>query len=237
MIRSLSAFCNFSILAGYIVLFAFFGCSNTSQITQDSSQSDLTETVNYEKMEELYWSRVQEQRMSFTDADVNFMNGMITHHAQAIIMARLAPENGANPEIQRLAARIINSQRDEIESMQTWLERRNQPVPQVHIDGLKLMVHTPGKSHQHDHSNMAGMLTDEELQALSSAKNDEFDRLFLQYMISHHQGAVQMVDKLVTTDGAAQDEDAFRLAADINADQMTEIERMQHMLDELTSKN
>ena len=220
-----------------VMLFFGFGCSTTSKMDPGSPSTDSTASVDYDEMEELYWERVQQQRMSFTEADIQFMNGMIAHHAQALIMSRLAPENGANPEIQRLAARIINSQRDEIESMQTWLERRNQPVPQVHIDGLNLMVLTPGGSHQHDHSKMAGMLTDEELQELSNAKNEAFDRLFLQYMISHHQGAVQMVDKLVSTDGAAQDEEAFRLAADINADQMTEIERMQKMLDDLRSNN
>lgn len=220
-----------------VTLFFVYGCSTTSNVNQDSPSFDSTASVDYDEMEELYWERVQQQRMSYTQADVNFMNGMIAHHAQALIMSRLAPENGANPEIQRLAARIINSQQDEIQSMQTWLERRNEPVPQVHIDGLKLMVHRPNGEHMHDHSNMAGMLTDEELQELSNAKNETFDRLFLQFMISHHKGAVQMVDKLVSTDGAAQDEEAFRLAADINADQMTEIERMQQMLDELTSEN
>jgi uncharacterized protein (DUF305 family) len=175
--------------------------------------------------------------MSFTQADVSFMTGMIGHHAQALIMSRLAPQNNASPRIQRLASRIINSQKDEIQSMQTWLERRNQPVPEVHIDGLSLMIHGIDDHGGHDHTTMPGMLSDAQLKELSEAEGTEFDRLFLRYMIDHHQGAVTMVDKLVTTDGAAQDEDAFRLAADINADQMTEIERMRLMLDEIEAED
>lgn len=228
----------FTILLSLALIITLSGCSASSALADadenpNPSPDTTKASVNYDELEELYWSRQESARMLFTEADVRFMTGMIGHHAQALIMSRLAPQNNASPRVQRLASRIINSQKDEIQSMQTWLERRDQPVPQVHIDGLNLMIHGPDGHMGHNHTNMPGMLSDEQLQQLSEAKGTEFDRLFLRYMIDHHQGAVTMVDTLVTTDGAAQDEDAFRLAADINADQMTEIERMRLMLEEI----
>lgn len=212
------------------------GCASTSAVSDQADDSAVADSSSYEDgLEELFWSRIESDRMSFTQADVRFMTGMISHHAQALIMSRLAPQNDASPRIQRLAARIINSQKDEIRSMQTWLSRRDQPVPEVHINGLSLMIHGVDGHGEHDHSSMPGMLSDAQLEQLSEATGTEFDRLFLRYMIDHHLGAVIMVDTLVSTDGAAQDEDSFRLAADINADQMTEIERMRLMLEEIES--
>lgn len=213
------------------------GCSASSSAVKEDQAPDSTKTAEHDDLEELYWSRIESARMSFTEADVRFMTGMIGHHAQALIMSRLAPQNDASPRVQRLASRIISSQKDEIKSMQTWLERRNQPVPEVHIDGLSLMIHGEDGQHGHNHANMPGMLSDAQLKQLSEATGTEFDSLFLRYMIDHHQGAVTMVDTLVSTDGAAQDEDAFRLSADINADQITEIERMKLMLEEIESEN
>lgn len=211
-----------------LVVLSFSACSNTEQVTTNSAPENLDE------LEALYWARVDSSRMSFTDADVNFMTGMIAHHAQALIMSRLAPENGASSQVQTLASRIINAQKDEIATMQQWLRDRNQPVPEVHIDGLNLMIHGLEGGHQHDHTNMAGMLSPQQLRELANAEGSEFDRLFLTYMIQHHQGAVTMVDKLIATDGAVQDEEAFRLSADIRVDQVTEIERMKLMLDNLS---
>ncbi|MEM6328381.1 MAG: DUF305 domain-containing protein, partial [Bacteroidota bacterium] len=86
----------------------------------------------------------------------------------------------------------------------------------------------------HDHSGMPGMLTDAQLREMDAARGVEFDRLFLAYMIQHHQGAVTMVDDLFAQDGAAQDDASFKLASDINVDQQTEIARMQRMLDAIT---
>jgi uncharacterized protein (DUF305 family) len=197
--------------------------------------------------------------MSFTEADVQFMTGMIGHHAQALIMSDLAPKNDAGPAVRRLAARIINAQKDEIATMQWWLRDRNQPVPTVEIDGLILTIsmempeeemkeemdmghnmdhneneeemdHSAMGHHGMDHSNMPGMLTQEQLNELGRLKGEEFDKKFLTYMIDHHQGAVIMSDTLFDTDGAALDEQAFRLASDIKVDQETEIERMELML-------
>lgn len=213
-----------------ISAFSFAACSTSSSVQKDSSGSP-----DFEELEELYWSRIQSSRMSFTQADADFMVGMIGHHAQALIMSDLAPKNGASQRIQTLASRIINAQKDEIESMQQWLRDRDFPVPEVHINGLNLMLHGLGHSNHHDHTNMPGMLSHEQLKQLSETRGHEFDKLFLRYMIEHHKGAVTMVDKLFSTDGAAQDEEAFRLAADIHADQVTEINRMELILSELES--
>ena len=190
----------------------------------DSARSDL---------EALYWARQDSARSAFTEADARFMDGMIGHHAQALIMAALAPTNGASPAVRTLAARITNSQRDEIATMQRWLRDRGQPVPEVHIDGLTLMIHGGRMDHMHGHAMMPGMLTDAQLHELAAAQGPDFDRLFLTYMIQHHSGARTMVDELFATDGAALDEAAFKLASDISADQRTEIARMQRMLDAL----
>lgn len=221
------------------ILFLVAGLSacKSSQHTTEQNDTEVSETSdNNEELEELFWARQDSARMNFTEADTKFMTGMIAHHAQALIMSRLAPENNASPQIQTLAARIINAQKDEIRSMQKWLRDRDQPVPEVHIEGLNLMIHGLGDDHMKmDHTNMAGMLSPAQLKELSEAKGKEFDRLFLKYMIDHHKGAVTMVDKLFSTDGAAQDEGAFRLATDIQVDQKTEIARMQLMLDEMTT--
>jgi len=157
------------------------------------------------------------------------MTGMIAHHAQALIMADLAPTHDAGPAVRVLTARIINSQRDEIALMQRWLRQRGQPVPEVMIDGLTLMLHGVPEHHAH----MPGMLTPAQMQELDRARGAEFDRLFLTGMIQHHRGAVTMVENLFATDGAAQDTDAFTLASNIQVDQRTEIARMELMLEAL----
>ena len=209
----------------FAVVLASFGSTVTAQTTTSPDAS-------MDELEDLFWQRKAAQRAAFTEADVTFMAGMIGHHAQALIMSRLAPERGANPDIQNLAARIINAQQDEIATMQAWLRDREQPVPEVHIDGLRLMIHGSGHGH-HDHATMPGMLSPAQLDELAAAQDAAFDRLFLTYMIQHHGGAITMVDDLFAKDGAGQDEAAFKLASDIHTDQVTEIERMQMMLDAL----
>lgn len=174
-------------------------------------------------------ARTDSARVRFTSADVEFMTGMIGHHAQAIVMSRLAPNNDASPAIRTLAARIINAQQDEIALMQTWLRDRGQPVPEVSAEGHAGMSHG-GMQHG---AHMPGMLTDAQMAELGKARGAEFDRLFLTYMIQHHQGAVTMVTALFSQDGAGQDESVFKLASDVNVDQTTEIARMQRMLFQL----
>jgi uncharacterized protein (DUF305 family) len=177
------------------------------------------------EIEAMFRARVDSARMRFTDADVRFMTGMIHHHAQAIDISRLAPTHTDNPTLHTLAARITNAQRDEIATMQRWLRDRNQTVPELHVSDMGVMVHGA------DHSmHMPGMLTPEQLRDLGAARGAEFDRLFLTLMIQHHNGAVTMVRDLFEIDGAGQDEDVFRFAADVHVDQVTEVERMKLML-------
>ncbi len=162
---------------------------------------------------------------AYTAADIQFMGGMIAHHAQAIVMARWAPSHGASASVQTLAARIINAQQDEIAAMRKWLIDRHQPVPQAGAHGMMMKMN--GVEHE---MPMPGMLTESQLKELDQARGKEFDRLFLTFMIQHHRGAVTMVQDLFNTYGAAQDIAVYKLASDVNADQTTEIERMQRML-------
>ena len=176
-----------------------------------------------------YHARPDSALTGYHAADVHFMTGMIGHHAQALVMAGFAPDNGASPSIQVLCARIINAQQDEIHVMQAWLRDRDLEVPEIHIEGDRLMVHGP------EHAmHMPGMLTQEELSELGRAQGPDFDRLFLAYMIKHHNGAVHMVNELFATDGAALGDFVFKLASDIQADQGSEIARMELMLEALT---
>ncbi|UCC26515.1 MAG: DUF305 domain-containing protein [Gemmatimonadales bacterium] len=179
------------------------------------------------ELERLYRARQAEALARVHEADVDFVTGMISHHAQALVMSALAPDAGASGSIRTLAARIINAQRDEIANMQRWLRERDLPVPVVSGDGTMAMDHG---SH---HAMMPGMLTPAQLDELASARGPAFDRLFLTFMIQHHQGAVSMVQDLFATDGAAQDDFIFKIASDIQVDQITEINRMQLMLDAL----
>jgi uncharacterized protein (DUF305 family) len=163
----------------------------------------------------------------YSDADVEFMTGMIPHHAQALIMAGLAASRGARADIALLCERILVGQADEIESMQTWLRDRDQPVPDGRSTRMRMRM-TPGGV-EHD-MLMPGMLTDEEMAALEQASGGEFDRLFLIGMIKHHQGAIAMVNDLFKKYGAAQDDAIFKFASDVFADQSMEIEVMEGML-------
>ncbi len=285
-------------------------CNTTKEavLTDNNSNSDPSTIADArqgnEDIESLFWARRDSTKLQFTQADVDFMQGMIGHHAQALIMSSLAEPNDASLSVRTLAARIINAQKDEIGIMQRWLSDRNQTVPQVKIEGLNLIL-TPGDepkldfseqavidglsmemdhsghdmdgsmneeemrehmdsmakrnsdmSHMadngmgdeemdhskmdhsamghdmmmHDHSDMPGMLSQTQLEELSEAKGLDFDRLFLRYMIQHHAGAITMVNDLISVDGAAQEVGIGKLAADINVDQKTEIERMRLML-------
>ncbi|MCH8123989.1 MAG: DUF305 domain-containing protein [Bacteroidetes bacterium] len=215
----------------FLVLLVTSACRSTESITTDSAIKPSADTTA--DLEALYWARKDSARTLFTDADVEFMTGMIGHHAQALIMAGLAPTHGANTQIQTLCARIINAQQDEIATMQQWLRSRGQPVPEVQITGTTLIVHGAGEHV----TRMPGMLTEKQIHELDDSQGADFDRLFLTYMIQHHRGATVMVDELFSKDGAGQDELAFKLASDINVDQITEIARMERMLRILTGKS
>jgi len=173
-------------------------------------------------------ARADSLRYPYTQADIEFMSGMIHHHAQALVMSKMAPTHGASPAIIRLTERIINAQNDDIVLMSNWLRDRNQPVPAPNPMGMP-MDHG-GMSHT---MLMPGMLTEEQMQQLDAARGEEFDRLFLTGMIQHHRGAVVMVRELFSAQGAGQDETMFKFAADVEVDQSTEIKRMVTMLLEM----
>jgi uncharacterized protein (DUF305 family) len=161
----------------------------------------------------------------YSDADVEFMSGMIPHHAQAVIMAGWAPSHGARQDVAVLCERIVVAQRDEIAMMRGWLADRGQEVPDATSTRHKMKMN--GETHE---MLMPGMLSDEEMAALDRARGPEFDRLFLLGMIKHHQGAIDMVDVLFKAYGAAQDETVYKFASDVYADQSIEIDRMHQML-------
>jgi uncharacterized protein (DUF305 family) len=164
-------------------------------------------------------------RPPYTRADVAFMQGMIGHHAQAIVMAGWAPTHGARDDVRILAERIKVAQTDEIAMMQRWLRDRHETVPDADAHHEHAGMNMPGMPPM-----MPGMLTAEQFAQLDAARGPEFDRLFLTFMIGHHQGAVTMVRQLLAVPAAGQDDDVFRFVADVNVDQTTEIDRMRSML-------
>jgi uncharacterized protein (DUF305 family) len=173
-------------------------------------------------------ARADSLRYPYTKADIDFMMGMIHHHAQAIQISRWAPTHQAGAEVIRLTERIINAQQDEITLMRQWLGDRHQSPPKVDSLGGIEMDHSQHGAHAM--SPMPGMLTAEQMAQLDAARGIEFDRLFLTFMIQHHRGAVQMVRELFSNQGAGQDETIFKFAADVEVDQSTEIKRMLQML-------
>jgi uncharacterized protein (DUF305 family) len=157
--------------------------------------------------------------------DVEFMRGMIVHHAQAVEMTALIASRTENKELRLLGARISQSQSDEMKFMQRWLEARGEPleVPNTHSHG----THSSAQ-----HKLMPGMLTPKQMEALIKTNGAEFDRLFLTGMIQHHNGALIMVNDLFDTAGAGQEAELFNFATDVDSGQRAEIRIMQTMLGE-----
>ena len=158
-------------------------------------------------------------------SDVQFMQGMIMHHAQAVEMTALIESHTENKDLRSLGARISRSQSDEIKFMKRWLATRGQPVSQT----------MPDMQHKHmSHGSMMlmpGMLTAEQMEALRKARGEAFDRLFLTGMIQHHGGALTMVKELFDTAGAGQDAELFNFATDVDSGQRAEIRIMERMLE------
>ena len=150
---------------------------------------------------------------NYAPADVLFMQQMIPHHRQALEMTALVTDRTDNRDIHLIAQRIEVSQNDEIAMMQQWLKSHGEDV-----------------EHHHGGHLMPGMLTPEEMSRLENARGGEFDRLFLEFMISHHEGALTMVGELFAAPGAAENSVIFRFASDVDADQRAEIRRMQSLL-------
>ena len=156
--------------------------------------------------------------IQFSDADVKFMQGMISHHAQAMEMTALVESRSNREPVKLLSQRISLSQEDEMAMMRDWLTERNQSVP------------APDDHHAHDAELMPGMATADDMARLEAATGPEFDRIFLELMIEHHNGAVEMVETLLEQPGSAQDSVLFAFTSDVTADQSSEVERMDAML-------
>ncbi len=198
-------------------------------------------------------ARSAQRGPGYTRADVEFMQGMIGHHAQAIVMAKWCPSHGASAQLRIFCDKVIRSQQDEIDFMQTWLRDRGETVPDPNDPHAMHMMHDMkmdstmkmDSSMKMDMSKMdmgghdmlmPGMLTAAQLAQLDSARGSDFDRLFLTDMIRHHEGALTMVAKLFDTPGAGQTPEIFGYATGVDADQRAEIERMQRMLTTITGR-
>jgi len=156
-------------------------------------------------------------------ADIQFMQGMIMHHAQAVEMTALIESHTKNKELHTLGARISRSQSDEMDFMRRWLAARGQPVtpPMHHMPGMDMSSHS---------MLMPGMLSPKQMAALKKARGAQFDRLFLAGMVQHHKGALTMVKDLFDTAGAGQDAELFNFASEVDSGQRAEIRIMQTML-------
>lgn len=159
--------------------------------------------------------------------DVEFMQGMIMHHAQAVEMTDMIESRTTNDAVRLIGSRISKSQSDEMEFMKRWLAVRGEPVSPPMAGG---QMH--GHSHWASHALMPGMLSPEQMDALRKAKGAEFDRLFLKGMIQHHEGALVMVKDLFDSAGAGQDAELFNFASDVDTGQRAEIKSMETLLGE-----
>jgi uncharacterized protein (DUF305 family) len=173
-----------------------------------------------------------------TEADVAFVHMMLPHHAQALEMTAMVPDRTSRSDVPLFAERIELSQQDEIELMVRWLEKHELPVPEgfgEEPSGHDGHADTGGgDDHGHDGAMMPGLLTAEQLEQLGAAEGEEFDRLFLQFMYYHHDGALQMVEDLLASDGA-QETELFQLVTHIDSDQRIEMDRITGMLAEMSA--
>lgn len=160
--------------------------------------------------------------------DVEFMQGMIHHHSQAVEMTALIEERTQNKDLRKLGAKISQSQTDEMNFMKRWLRLRgeNTEMQMKEMSGMGGMDHATHNTHL-----MPGMLTPKQMEKLKNSKGAEFDKLFLKGMIQHHEGALEMVKDLFSTAGAGQDAELFNFASDVDTGQKGEIKIMKELLD------
>ena len=217
----------------FTLIFSLFGsllnADNEAPILQPGSPGESTKEISAEKASDIANS-------SYTTADVYFMQGMIVHHEQALTMSRMAPQRTNSKAIIDLAGRIEGSQEDEIQFMVSWLKDRDEDTnyEMKHMDMHHDMDHTKHHSMGHDMHHgmhkMAGMASPLQLKNLKNSKSADFDRLFLQLMIAHHDGAIEMVDHLKEQPGSRYDQLLSEFVSDLVNDQAIEIERMNRIL-------
>ena len=186
-------------------------------VVQPGAPGEPTRTLSPEELSEV-------EESTYTEADVQFVQGMIHHHAQALRMTGLVPKRTGSESLALMARRMDASQTVEIEQMRKWLLDRGEAAPLLH------RVH--GHAHGTGQRTMPGMATEAELKALERAEGAAFDRRFLRMMIRHHRGAIQMVQELYAADGGLESQ-VDALAREIDSDQLIEIARMERMLAEL----
>ena len=203
-----------------VVAISAFGCKSANpsgglRVVQPGAPGEPSRIIDGEEL--------GDDVVAYTEADVNFMQGMIGHHAQALDMTALIEDRTERRDLRLLGMRISASQTDEIKFMQNWLRKKGEDAQE-------------GTTHHmvHGHAKlMPGMLNMEQMQELEQASGNDFCRLFLEYMIQHHEGALTMVEELLASEGAAQDSEIFRFASDVDVDQRMEITRMRMMLGKL----
>jgi uncharacterized protein (DUF305 family) len=213
------------VLAAIAVIVALAGCGGGDEpealvgetapnVVQPGAPGQPSRTLSPEELAEIEQTR-------HTKADVEFVQGMIHHHAQALRMTALVATRSTSDDIELLARRIDVSQESEIAQMRAWLEARGEPAPELH------RLH--GHAHGTGRKLMPGMLTEAQVARLGRARGTAFDRLFLRFMIQHHRGAIEMVDDLYAGDGGVESE-VDALARHIDSDQLIEIARMEQLL-------
>lgn len=212
-------------VAAAVVTFGTAACSSTAAPPAQPGAAASAPAPMDHSQHAMTTAAAQPAAATPNAADVHFMSGMIPHHAQAVLIAGWAKTHTTRQDVKVLAERIVVGQKDEIALMQMWLRDHGQEVPAADATHMKMKM----GGMEHD-MLMPGMLSEEELAQLNKARGPEFDRLFLTFMIRHHEGAITMVDELFKAYGAAQDEIVFRFASDVYADQGIEIDRMLKML-------
>ncbi len=193
------------------------GCSTSGEpaprVVQPGAPGEDTQVLSADEVPSL-------DALDHSEADVRFLHGMIPHHLQALQMTALVPERTARDDVLLLAERMDVSQGDEVEQMQRWLRERGEEVPD-------------SGAHHHHGELMPGMLSEQELAQLEAAVGAEFDRLFLEFMIRHHEGGLLMVEELFATEDGGIEPEINQIATHIDSDQRIEISRMLGILAEL----
>jgi uncharacterized protein (DUF305 family) len=210
------------------VLVSFFPLATRAQQGETKSQPVVVQPGAPGQRTQVLPPSTRAQLPPLSAKDVEFMQGMIMHHGQAVEMTALINDRTTNKELRLLGSRISHSQADEMKYMERWLRLRGQStsMPMPEMDDMPDM----DMSHHKPHVLMPGMLTREQMEALKNAKGAEFDRLFLSGMIQHHKGALTMVEELFNTAGAGQDSELFNFATDVDSGQRAEIRNMETML-------
>ena len=187
-----------------------------TQIIQPGAPGEMAQAFDTAELEAI-------GGLSHSEADVRFMRGMIPHHGQALDMTALVPARATTNGFRSMALRMQISQRDEIRLMERWLTEREEDIPPPNAHRMMMAG---------DMALMPGMLSAGQMEQLTSATGQEFERLFLEFMIMHHEGALTMVQALFNSSGAGQESLIFKFATDVDADQTIEILRMRRMLEE-----